>query len=109
MTCHCCGTIINEGHPSFLGMLSVRCNSLGSRLVESRGQIIVLRNKCGGKMIGKKTPENIRSQRERDLAQLALLEADLPRMEGEFAGMRFRIRELERERHEERVKRGQGH
>ncbi len=82
-----------------MGLFGNAINSIGSQIVMMRLQLIELRGRVGGKMIGKKTPNNIRKQRENDLALLlARLEQELPMLEGKFAGMRFRFRELDVER-----------
>ncbi len=85
-------------------MLGVARSTLGAQIVEARAQIIVLRNRVTGKQVGKKTPVNIRTQRELDLAQLARLEESLPVMVGTHAGLNFRVRELGQALHEKRVK-----
>ena len=98
LRCHTCGGEVADTSPALIGMLIVRAASLGSQLVEARAQVIVLRNRVTGKQVGKKTPEHVRAQRERDLAQLRSLEESIPRLEGTSAGMGFRIMELVRER-----------
>lgn len=90
-----CGRSIPVECPLGRGILINRIASLGSRLVSMRSMIVELTNRCKGKQVGRKTPKAIVDQRARDVAHLAALQAELPRVEGTFFGLRFREREID--------------
>ena len=83
--CHC-GADIAVGNHAHRGTLINAIASLGSKIVQTREHIAQLRSKRWSKQF--------KEQHERDMALLAQLEAELPEMEGRFAGWRFLEREL---------------